>query len=46
MDKWDMLLILIVLLVGVITGLAIAPEPCSYPPFPRNVPFEQPGIGG
>ena len=42
----EWLLLIIVLIVGALVGIIIAPDPCMSPPGGFPQPFTHPGIGG
>lgn len=42
----DWFLLVLVLGVGVLVGIIIAPDPCMSPPGGFPQPFKHPGIGG
>lgn len=42
----EWLLLIIVLIVGTLVGIIIAPDPCMSPPGGFPQPFTHPGIGG
>lgn len=42
----EWLLLIIVLIVGTLVGIIIAPDPCMSPPGGFPPPFKHPGIGG
>ena len=46
MDINDWFLLVLVLGVGVLVGIIIAPDPCMTPPGGFPPPFKHPGIGG